>query len=86
MFHFLWRRKTSMTMLLLIIRLCGGLRQVLYRDHARQPSGPERILQNSVQIHAASAEAAGKMTSSFSSWLLRLKPYLLPLSAGTVSG
>lgn len=32
----------------------------------------------SVQIHAASAEAAGKMTSSFSSWLLMLYPYFLP--------
>ena len=34
---------------------------------------------NSVQTQAASAEAAGKMTSSFSSWLFRLNPYFLPL-------
>jgi hypothetical protein len=44
------------------------------------------LSQNKVQIYAASADAAGNMTSSFSSWLLMLNPYFLPLSAGSVSG
>ena len=41
---------------------------------------------NRVQIHAASAEAAGKITSSFSSWLFRLYPYFLPSYTGATSG
>ena len=42
--------------------------------------------QNRVQIQAASAEAAGKITSSFRSWLIRLYPYFLPSYTGATSG
>ncbi|MBR2811674.1 MAG: hypothetical protein IKD69_09870 [Solobacterium sp.] len=42
--------------------------------------------QNRLQIHAASADADGKMTNSFSSWLLMLKPYFLPSITCSASG
>ena len=42
--------------------------------------------QSCAQSQAAMADAAGKKTSSFSSWLLRLNPYLLFLRTGAVSG
>ena len=42
--------------------------------------------QNAVQIHAARADTAGKITNSFSSWLLILKPYFLPVYTLSTSG
>ena len=47
---------------------------------------PPFFLQNRVQIQAARADTAGKITNSFSSWLLRLKPYFLPSITWAASG
>ena len=47
---------------------------------------PLLFCQTRVQIQAASADTAGKMTSSFSSWLLILKPYFLPTITLSASG
>ena len=44
------------------------------------------LFQTMVQTHAASADAAGKMTRSFNSWLFRLNPYVLPSNTLSTSG
>jgi hypothetical protein len=50
------------------------------------PVIPLDIHWKSVHIQAASAEAAGNITSSFNSWLLMLYPYFLPEYTLSTSG